>query len=705
MSTSNKKKDESKRIQDIKKQIEKSQEMMQETKQTSKGKKGTSKNNNSKKEVVQEVKEEPKVEKKAKNEKNSENTQVIKEPKKEAKPKNKKKIQEIEESKNETKTEENNHKKKSSKTAQEKENPKEKIEIEKISKSKKPKEVEEKVENNAEKEKEEPKENALVPTFDKQEGKPEYVKEMLKAKRKKTVIFVCIVMLIILIIGFSTIFAILNLDSIKITKGVSIRGVDVSDLTIEEASEKVAQSFDNVLIPELKLKYDEYTTSLTAEQIGFKFNVEEAVKEAYDIGRSENILINNYILLYTTFKGKEIDISYTVNQEQLDNFIDDVSSKIPGLVIDPGYYIEDDKLIIESGKDGIEVKKEELKEEILINFSNRTLDEVSEENYIQTIEIPTQNAKARGIDMDKVYSEIYREPQDAYFELEPYKIYPDIDGIDLQMSLEEAKKQITGEQDEYQFDLKITKASKTIKDLGAEAFPYQISEFSTRYDASNTNRSTNLRIAAEKINGIVLMPGEIFSYNKTVGKRTVEEGYKDAKIYADGGVVDGLAGGICQISSTLYNAVLLANLEIVERKNHSFTTSYVAAGRDATVVWGTIDFQFKNSRNYPIKIEASVKNGVAEFKIHGMQEQEEYEISILPRTTASIPYPTAYVDDPTLAPGQQVTSQAGHLGYKVTTYKVKTLNGVEVSREVLSNDTYQPMKAIVRRGPIVAPAM
>lgn len=397
--------------------------------------------------------------------------------------------------------------------------------------------------------------------------------------------------------------------------------------------------------------------------------------------------------------GKEIDITYTYNEELLSTFIDDVNSKLPGLVVEPSYYIEDTKLIVEEGKDGIEVSKAKLKESILNSIEKRNLEDVAKDNYSQIINIPTQKAKASSIDMDKIYSEIHRQPQDAYFELEPYKIYPDVDGVDLAISLEEAKKQITGEAQEYQFDLKITKATKTIKDLGTEAFPYLISSFSTRYDASNTNRSTNLRIAAEKINGTVLLPGEVFSYNKTVGKRTVEEGYKDAKIYADGGVVDGLAGGICQISSTLYNAVLLANLEIVERRNHSFTTSYVAAGRDATVVWGAIDFQFKNSRNYPIKIEASVKNGVAEFKIHGMQEQQEYEISIIPKTTASIPYSTTQIPDPTLAPGQQIPVQAGHLGYKVTTYIVKKLNGVEVSRELLSNDTYQPMRAIVRVGP------
>lgn len=532
------------------------------------------------------------------------------------------------------------------------------------------------------------------------EEEPEYIQEILKKKKRKTIIFILAILLAIIVVVFSVIFALLNMNNVKITKGISVKNIDVSNLTLEEAKEKLENNLEKELIPELILKYnDEYSISLEPEQIEFKYNIENTLNEAYNIGRTDNILINNYTLLFTTLFGKEIDITYTYNEELLSTFIDDVNSKLPGLVVEPSYYIEDTKLIVEEGKDGIEVSKAKLKESILNSIEKRNLEDVAKDNYSQIINIPTQKAKASSIDMDKIYSEIHRQPKDAYFELEPYKIYPDVDGVDLAISLEEAKKQITGEAQEYQFDLKITKATKTIKDLGTEAFPYLISSFSTRYDASNTNRSTNLRIAAEKINGTVLLPGEVFSYNKTVGKRTVEEGYKDAKIYADGGVVDGLAGGICQISSTLYNAVLLANLEIVERRNHSFTTSYVAAGRDATVVWGAIDFQFKNSRNYPIKIEASVKNGVAEFKIHGMQEQQEYEISIIPKTTASIPYSTTQIPDPTLAPGQQIPVQAGHLGYKVTTYIVKKLNGVEVSRELLSNDTYQPMRAIVRVGP------
>lgn len=553
--------------------------------------------------------------------------------------------------------------------------------------------------NNGNKETENELEKNKLVTIKSKDEKPEYVKEMLKKKKRKTMIFIFVVIFAVLVVAFSTVFALVNLNSNKITKGITIKNIDISNLTLEEAKEKIKSNLEKELIPELNLKYnDGYNITLLPEQIEFKYNLDEVLNRAYEIGRSENILVNNYTLLFTTLFGKEINIDYTYNEELLNAFVDDINSKLPGLVVEPSYYIEDGKLIIEAGKDGIEVEKDKLKEDILKNISSRTLEKVSVENYNQTINIPVKKAKASDINMDKVYSEIHTEPKDAYFELEPYKIYPDTDGVDLQISLDEAKKQITGNQEKYEFDLKITKAQKTIKDLGTEAFPYLISSFSTRYDASNTNRSTNLRIATEKINGTVLLPGEVFSYNKTVGKRTVEEGYKDAKIYADGGVVDGLAGGICQISSTLYNSVLLANLEIVERRNHSFTTSYVAAGRDATVVWGTIDFKFKNSRNYPIKIEGSVKNGVAEFKIYGMQEEKEYEINIIPKTTSSIPYPTTYVDDPTLLPGQQVVSQAGHLGYKVTTYLVKKLNGTEVSREVLSNDTYQPMKAVVRRG-------
>lgn len=535
--------------------------------------------------------------------------------------------------------------------------------------------------------------------------KPEYAKQMLKNKRKKNLIIICSVMIFLIFLLISTVFALLNINNSNIISGIKIDDVDVSKLGIEDAKKLLNEVTDKKLMPELNLKYnDNYSIKLKPEEIEYKYDVDGAILEAYNVGRDGNLFKNNYSILGTTLFNKKINFEYSYNENLLNDFINNLNSELPGVVVEPSYYIEDKNLIISRGKDGIEVDRESLKKSIIDSINKRNIEEIMQDNYSQTLDIPVKDVKAKDIDIDKIHEEIYREPKDAYFETDPYQIFVDVDGVDFGVSIEEAKEIISKEsKEDYSIPLKITKAEKTIQDLGKEAFPYTISKFSTKYDASNINRSTNLEIAARKINGKVLMPGEVFSFNTVVGKRTIEEGYKDAKIYADGGVVDGLAGGICQISSTLYNAVLFANLEIVERKNHSYPASYIQVGRDATVVYGTKDFQFRNSRSYPIKLEASVKNGVAEFIIYGVQEAEEYEIKILPVTTGTIPYGTTYVQDPSLAPGQQVVSQSGHLGYRVTTYIEKRLNGEVVSKDILSNDTYSPMQTIIRVGPAPAP--
>ena len=220
----------------------------------------------------------------------------------------------------------------------------------------------------------------------------------------------------------------------------------------------------------------------------------------------------------------------------------------------------------------------------------------------------------------------------------------------------------------------------------------------TNYAASNKNRTTNLILAAGKINGTVLLPGEEFSYNGVVGKRTVEAGYKNAATYSNGQVVDDIGGGICQISSTLYDAAVFANMDITVRRNHQFVTSYLPAGKDATVVWGSQDFKFKNSRKYPVRITATVSGGVATVQIWGVKEDVEYDISIETKQISTIKYTTQYIEDPSLPAGTQKVTQAGANGRKVQAYKVMKLNGQVVSRTLLSTDTYRAMTRIVRVG-------
>ena len=167
-------------------------------------------------------------------------------------------------------------------------------------------------------------------------------------------------------------------------------------------------------------------------------------------------------------------------------------------------------------------------------------------------------------------------------------MHPHVNGVDFAISIEDAKKLLEEEKEEYIIPLNITEPEITLEKLGKEAFPQLLGTFSTTYNTSNKNRVTNLELASEKIDGTIILPGETFSYNKIVGERTIAKGYKEAAVYSGGKVVDGIGGGICQISTTLYNAVIYANLQITERSNHRFLTSYVTAGRDATVSWGTI---------------------------------------------------------------------------------------------------------------------
>lgn len=300
------------------------------------------------------------------------------------------------------------------------------------------------------------------------------------------------------------------------------------------------------------------------------------------------------------------------------------------------------------------------------------------------------------IDIEKIHEEVYTEAKDAYYTKEPFTIYPEVEGIDF--DVEAAKELLKEEKEEYTIKLTITKPKITIDKIGSEAFPNQLATFTTRYDVSDVDRSTNLQIACQKINGKVVLAGETFSYNKALGPRTVAAGYRNGKIYSGGEVVDGIGGGICQISSTLYNAVLMSNLEIVERRNHQFVTSYVPAGRDATVVYGMTDFKFKNTRKYPVRIVATAQNGIATVSMYGIKEENEYTFSFSTKTIASIPFTTKYEEDATLATGTEKIKQKGANGLKTETYITKMLNGKVVSTTLLSRDTYDAMARIVIKG-------
>ncbi len=469
------------------------------------------------------------------------------------------------------------------------------------------------------------------------------------------VVLIILSLLVIVFLAFS-IFTIYNTTSSKIANGVFVKGVNVSGLTKESAKNAIETFINEHSSDEIVLKHNDFESSISLEQINASFDIDSAIEQAYNINRNGNFLVNTFNAIKTLILHTNIEPELKCDEEQLTKSLSDISPNLPDTIIDSSYYIEDNTLVATKGRTGCVVDVDKMKD-----FVKKQIYDL---NFTKPLNIITIEKSPKPLDMDAIYNEIHKEAKDAYFTQEPLAFYPSEEGIDFAISLDEAKKLVETTDGECDIPLQILQPNVTTNMIGNEAFPDQLSEYSTRY-VSNPSRTTNLSLAASKINGTVVMPGEVFSYNKVVGERTIAAGYKDAAIYVDGQTVDGLGGGICQVTTTLYEAVLYANLEIVERMNHQFVPSYIGAGLDATVVYGSIDFQFKNNRNYPIKILCSVANGTCYFQILGLATPDDCQVQI------------------------SASSSKTATSINSVTYKTLLRNGQVISSDVISRDTYK----------------
>lgn len=516
----------------------------------------------------------------------------------------------------------------------------------------------------------------------------EYTVKKPKNTKQKVIIISASVMGVI-IIALLTILCI-NLQSKNIFSNIYIDGVEVSHLSKEEAITKVQGEKAALSEYKLNLVCKDVTKEISGNDIDGKFDIEKAVNKAYSIGRYGNILSNSFNMLKSNFSKTDITSEYLYDDEKLNAVVSSVVSELPKLE-QSSYTIndKDKELIVKKGKEGLQINEESVKQEIILALHSGVQNE---------LQVNAETVTPDEIDIDKIHKEIYKEPKDATYNKEPFEIIPHQVGINFSISLDDAKAILAEDKEEYIIPLTFTTPRVTTDKIGSKAFPDLLSSFETTYIQSKVNRTTNLRVASNSINGVVIMPGETFSYNKTLGPRTEAAGYKMAGMYVGGEEVDGLGGGICQISSTLYNIVIMANLEIVERHNHQFLPGYVGAGRDATVVYGALDFKFKNNRSYPVKIQSSVGNGYVRMKLFGIKEDNEYEVSFSTSILSTIYPKTTYEDTRSLNEGQTKVKSYGQNGCTSVTYKILKKNGKEVSRVKLSNDTYSAKKKIVLRG-------
>lgn len=247
-------------------------------------------------------------------------------------------------------------------------------------------------------------------------------------------------------------------------------------------------------------------------------------------------------------------------------------------------------------------------------------------------------------------------------------------------------------------DLPVDIVEPIVKRADLAVIKDKLGEFSTKFNAADIDRSTNIKVATNSTNSVLIRPGEVYSVNETLGPRLAKYGYKDAKVIINNELVPGIGGGVCQVSSTLYNAVLLSNLKIIERKNHSLTLAYVGLGRDATISGDYIDFKFMNNTNYPIYIYGEVKGSYVKFIVFGKNEHPGRMVKINSEVLKTIPPAIKVIQDPTLPVGTEVEEKKAHTGYVVKTQRIVYEYGKEILRDDLGTSNYRVVNGVKRVG-------
>ncbi len=505
-------------------------------------------------------------------------------------------------------------------------------------------------------------------------------------------VIVPVVIAIVLIIAVTIMaFAVNTGDNIR--GGVKINGLDVGGMSIEQAQELVEASvtdFNEGAV--LSIKYGEEVKNITFGELMSGYDTEGAVEKAHALGRSGNAVGNFFKSVAIRLAGENVVLQPLLDEAYVSQMMDTIELSTGEPMVPNSYEVEDGRLKLAYGKPGNVMDREkafaDIKEALLTGENAE-------------IVISTVYSEPEELDIDKIYKEICKDPVDAKYEIVGGKGYlvSAQDGYKFNKgSLKALVEENKGSDKPFYLDMEILKASNTEVDT-SEIFVDTLASYTSKITDSNANRLTNVRLAAEKINGVVLNPGETFYYLRHVEPITVAGGYKIANVYSNGKIMQDIGGGVCQVSSALYSAALNAELEIVKRYAHSLTVSYVPLGQDATVASGEIDLRFINNTNAPIKIVTDFNPNGITVKIFGQKVNPGRMVEIENITVETMYAQTIEEEDPNLAPGETVVETNPKTGYVVDTYKKIYQDGQYIGREYISRSVYKVLNKLVKVGP------
>ena len=305
----------------------------------------------------------------------------------------------------------------------------------------------------------------------------------------------------------------------------------------------------------------------------------------------------------------------------------------------------------------------------------------------------------------RIKDQVFQQKRDARIDLRSNELIPEQAGLalDVHGTLDVLAAALFRGQDQVEARVLKSAPGRSRESLKKLDFGAVLGTFESRYNTNDSDRSFNLRVAARHVDGIVLMPGDVFDFNAIVGERSEANGFRPAPVIAGGELADGVGGGTCQIAGTLHAAVFFAGLPFLERNTHTRPSSYLKLGLDATVSYPKLNFKFQNDLPYPIAVGVEVGGGRVRTELRGAK-QGQREVSFVRRIDKVVPYGETTRDDPTLPAGVKVLAQRGVAGFEVTSFRlVREPSSERVQRE-RSHDLYPPTTQIWRVGKGAAPA-
>ena len=433
----------------------------------------------------------------------------------------------------------------------------------------------------------------------KEKKKTRAAPKRLSTKARITLIAILAVAAVLLAGAAAGMLYVEHLDTIF--PNVTIDGIEIGGLSLSQTAEKLVDNgygdlsgrSVSVLLPA------DYTLTVTAEEVCSETPVADIALMAWDACKGGTSVSDTLTFLRCAAVGMslESDSALTVDASAVRAAVENAAREVRLALLDSDLTIGENSIRVVKGAQGVEVDIE--------NVTAMIVDAFEAGNYT-TFTYEAEIEPSTELDIDGIYNTVYLESADAWYNGETDEIMPEVDGISFDKDEALRLWNAAGYGDEVYIPLILTEPEVTAEALSELIFRDCLAEKTTYLWGSNSNRINNVTKAASCINGVILAPGEEFSYNPTLGERTAANGYMLAGAYNDGEVVQEYGGGICQVSSTLYTCALYANLHITARACHWFPVGYLPAGMDATVSWGGPEFKFVNDRDYPVKIVAWV---------------------------------------------------------------------------------------------------